>query len=160
MLAVIIVLAGTIVNIFLLTQYAGPKTVHDGFVEARGDMCFVKWSDEHLMADIEPNALFATVNGKIVATLHYKSKHYKTLQSSGICDNAQRPWINVNHSRGIYHVNRYPKNDDDITTEPTVTYADTDGDGLTDRKVDWLAKKTYKAKDPLVWTLLEKSPNP
>ena len=99
-LAVLVVLAGTITNLFLIEQDAGLKTISNGFEKVRGDMGFAKWSTEHQMANIEPNALFAIVNGKIVGQFHFRSKSYRTLQSAGVSDHAQRPWINVDHSDG------------------------------------------------------------
>ena len=153
--AVVIVFAGMIANLLLFAQYAGPKTIGDEFEKVRGDMGFVKWSSVYEMEDIEPNTLFAIVSGRIVGRFQFQSDSYRTLLSAGINDNAQRPWINVDHSEGTYHVNCYPKGDGNVLTEPTLTFVDTDGDGLTDRKVDWLNKKTYDATGPLSWSLLE-----
>lgn len=153
--AAVIVLAGTIANLFLLARNASPKTIPDGFEEVWGDMGFVKWSSGSTMEEIEPNTLIAIVNGRIVGRYQFQSDSYRTLLSAGVTDNAQRPWINVDHSKGTYHVNLYPKDDDGILTNPTLTFVDTDGDGLTDRKVDWLNKKTYDTTGPLVWSLLQ-----
>jgi hypothetical protein len=153
MIAIVIILVGTLANLLLMAQYAGPMTISDGFVEAQGDMGFVKWSSEHQMAEIEPNTLFAVVNGKFFGRFQFQSDSYNALSSAGVSDNAQRTWVNVDHSEGTYHVNRYPKSDSDILTEPIMTFVDTDGDGLIDRKVDWVAKKTYNATGSVEWNL-------
>lgn len=153
--AVVIVLAGTFVNLLFFAQYVSHKTIGDDFDEVRGDMGFVKWSSVSKMDDIEPNTLFAIINGRIIGQYQFQSGSYRTLLSAGVNDNAQRPWINLDHSKGTYHVNCYPKGNGDIITDPILTFVDTDGDGLTDRKVDWLDKKTYDATGSLEWSILK-----
>jgi len=153
--AVVIVLVGMTANLLFFGQYGRFKTYEDDFEKVGGDLGFVKWSNESELDDIEPNTLFAIVNGKIVGRFQFKSDSYRTLLSAGVSDNAQRPWINVDHSEGTYHVNYYPTGDGDTLRDPTLTFVDTDGDGLTDRKVYWLDGKTYDATRPLAWSLLE-----
>jgi hypothetical protein len=80
--------------------------------------------------------------------------------SGGICDNAQRPWINVDHANGTYHVNRYPTDDGGVQTDPDVTYIDNDGDGLTDRKIDWPSGKTFDAASPFSWEPFQRTSEP
>lgn len=159
-IAIVIILVGTLANLLLMAQYAGPMTIADGFEQVEGDMGFVKWSSEHQMADVEPNMLFAVVNGKIVGQFKFQSDSYNALRSAGVSDNAQRPWINVDHSKGTYHVSCFPKGDSDMQTEPTLIFLDTDGDGMTDRKVDWLAKKTYDVTGPVEWSLRKPASKP
>ena len=156
--AVVIVLAGTIANLLLFAQYLSPKTISEDFARVRGDMGFAKWSSVSEMEDIEPNTLFAIVNGKIVGRFQFQSDSYRTLLSAGVRDNAQRPWINCHHADGTYHVHRYPKGDRGTPTAPMLTFMDADGDGLTDRKVDWLNNKTYDATGPLAWSILGPAP--
>ena len=102
-----------------------------------------------------PNTLFAIVEGKIVGRFQFQSDAYKTLVSAGVNDNAQRPWINVDHSDGTHHVHCYSVEDGRTLSDPLHSFVDKDGDGLVDRKVDWINNKTYDAIAPMAWSLFE-----
>ena len=155
-LSVAIVLAWMLANSLLVEPDAGPRTFdYDAFERVQGDLGFVKWSSGHVMEDIEPNTLIAVVNGRIVGQFQFQSGSYRTLLSAGVTDKAQRFWVNVDHSESTYHVNYYPRGDDNVLTQPELTFVDTDGDGLTDRRVDWLNKRTHDAKGPPEWSLLK-----
>ena len=156
----LLVIVGTFINLLIWAQHTGPRNVVDDFTRVKGDMGFVRWSEVSEMDMLEPNTLFAFVNGRIVGRFEFASRSYETLVSASISDANQRQWINVNHSDGTYHVDCYPTDDDRILAQPEVTYLDTDGDGLLDRKVDWGGRKTFDAASPLIWKPLKATSEP
>ena len=162
---VLVVIGGTFINLMAWAGHGGPRIgiegdLVDDFVRVGGNMGFVRWSETSEVDEMEPNTLFAVVNGKLVGRFEFGSRSYRTLVSAGISDNAERVWINVNHSDGTYHVNCYPSGDIYVQKDPDVTYVDTDGDGLPDRMIDWVRKTSFDAASPMIWESLKPTPKP
>ncbi|HNO78418.1 MAG TPA: hypothetical protein PKN33_10200 [Phycisphaerae bacterium] len=149
-IALLVVLLGTCLNLLIWTGDRGRKShvegdLADEFVRVGGDMGFVRWSGESQLDEVDPNTLFAVVNGKIVGRFEFDSTSYQNLVSADINDNAQRSWIHADHLKRAYSVDRYPVGDTHTSTPPEMTYSDTDGDGLLDRKTVWQETGSFTA---------------
>jgi len=141
-IAVLVVLIGTCLNLLIWTSDGGRRSqikgdLTDEFVRVSGDMGFVRWSSESQLDEVAPNMLFAVVNGKIVGRFEFDSTSYENLVSADINDTAQRPWIHADHLKGTYDINCFPGGDTRTITQPDMTYRDSDGDGLPDRKIEF-----------------------
>ncbi len=154
-IAVLVVLIGTCFNLLVWAGANGNRSQIKGdlteeFVRVGGDMGFVRWSRESQLDEVDPNSLFAVVNGKIVGRFEFDSTSYENLVSADINDTAQRSWIHADHLKRTYSVERYPVGDTLTSTPPDMTYSDTDGDGLLDRKTVWQKTGSLAGVSPIV----------
>jgi len=158
-----VVIVGTVANVYILRRYAYPTTVPDGFVHVPGDMGFVTWAPESEMNEVEPDTLYAVVNGHIVGRFQFESPDYRLLRSSALSDVQHRPWIFLDHENGSYTVNVYPESAASTSTTPTSTLMDTNGNGIPDRKEEWSdgpRGKVYQLAAPPVWRPYEAGSEP
>lgn len=112
-------------------------TVPPGFETAAGDFCFVRWTRESSMQDVDPHSVFAIVNGVVRARFTFQSGEGEIIDSVGLSDALGRPWVDLDFVSGRYMVNHYPSEQGSVVADPAVTYIDSDRDSLLDERKDW-----------------------
>lgn len=142
---------GSIVVVYIWVAGRQRPTVPQGFRVADGDFCFLCWDPESSMTDLDPNSIFVSVNGSIRVRLTFRSAQHRVVQSVGLTDGTQRPWLNADLRKGQYQVNHYPVSDSNTQADPDVTYLDSDGDSLLDERIDWAHKDRSCITDMPTW---------
>lgn len=132
------VLAATCVSVFIWKS-TQRQTIPEGFELVRGDWCFVRWSRDSLMQDVDPNSVFAIVNGVQRARFTFLSGERDIIESAGLADALGRPWLDLEFLNGRSRMNHYLAEQRAVNADPDVTYTDLDGDFSADQRKDWVS---------------------
>ena len=103
------------------------------------------------MSKIEPDSVFATLNGGVRARFTFEEGGNGALKSAGLYDALGRPWIDLDFVSRQYSVNEYDPNTVSAGADPTTTFIDSDSDGLVDRMKDWVRGGLYCAQQKIEW---------
>jgi len=122
--------------VFILKGRQQP-TIPGGFELVSGDFCFVRWSRDSSMQDVDPNSVFAVVNGVQRARFTLGLGERCIVESVGVTDGLGRPWLNLDFLNGQNLINHYSAEHKAANADPDVTYIDWDGDFLPDQRKDW-----------------------
>lgn len=125
-------------SVFILKGKQQP-TVPEGFEPVSGDFCFVRWSRDSSMQELEPNSVFAIVNGVQRARFTFRSGEHHIVESVGLTDALGRSWLDLDFLNGRNLINHYLVEQKAVNADYDVTYIDLDGDFLVDQRKDWVS---------------------
>ncbi|HUT61413.1 MAG TPA: hypothetical protein VNA25_26500 [Phycisphaerae bacterium] len=103
------------------------------------------------MREVDDSSIYAVVSGEMPLRLTFDSPKRGRLVSVGVTDTLRRPWIDIDRNKGTYNVTVFPADDPTPGAPASRTYMDSDGDGITDAKVDWQDGQRYHMDSPIRW---------
>lgn len=103
------------------------------------------------LGQLDPNSVLVLLGDLPRLRVTLKSDKEPAIASVGVTDEFGRWWVEANVEDGTHYVSEYPEDDRSLGAEPTVTYRDTDGDGILDYRLDWQTRTPYVLAAPPAW---------
>jgi len=114
----------------------------------------------HETAAVDPDAVFAALNGRLRAKFTFRSFDRSTLDSVGVFDALGRPWFHIDLANGRYHINLYSSTAASPAHEPQVTLLCTDGSGFPNQRKDWKSGELMCAEGAVAWGACDPASQP
>jgi hypothetical protein len=112
------------------------------------------------MAPVDPNSIFAILNGKVQARFTFCDMARSVLDSVGIYDVLGRPCFDIDLRNNRHYINLYLSPSGNPAYSPRVTLCCTDGSGIPHQKKDWQTGEFLCAEQPLTWRACEATSQP
>ena len=116
-----------------------------------GPLYFAEFSPGTIPDSVLPPTIYVVMDGCILAGFEFDAQ-LRTVNASQLNDDMCRSRVDLTLATGAFIYTNYGKG-----FEAEYSLRDEDGDGVPDRKVDWITNESFIRSHPLEWELIRKS---